>query len=95
MPVKKNENPGKGVPTFEWEELPCELKAHGQTDCKGTMDLKEVHLKMRTRRLRFSDGPDAPLPTIYVKKTYVCNGCGHVYFAYDEATIEVGLPPFL
>lgn len=81
MPVKKNENPGKGVPTFEWEELQCELTHHGQTDCEGTMDLKEVFLKWRTTR------HDPVTPTYYLEKTYVCNACGHIYFGYDEATV--------
>ncbi len=80
MPVKKNENPGKGVPTWEWEELPCELAHHGQTDCKGTMDLKEVDLKFR-RPTR----DDPVSPAYYLEKTYVCNGCGHIYFGYDDA----------
>lgn len=68
---------------WEWQELQCELAAHGQTDCKGTMDLKDVNLKMERGRL----GPEAPQPfKFYLEKVYVCNECGHIYMAYESPT---------
>lgn len=71
---------------WEWEELPCELGAHGQTDCKGTMDLKDVNLKMRRERERL--GPGSPKPfRVYLEKVFVCNKCGHVCLEYADATI--------
>lgn len=87
MPLKRHED------KFEWEELPCELGAHGQTDCKGTMDLKDVNLKMRRTRGRLREitgDPNAPEPfSLYLEKVYVCNECGHIYLDYPSPTPAV------
>lgn len=80
MPLKRHED------KYEWEDLPCELGAHGQTDCKGTMDLKDVNLMMRRGRERLGPGSPKPL-NLYLEKVYLCDTCGHIYMGYDDATI--------
>lgn len=81
MPLKRHEDK-----PWEWEELPCELGAHGQTDCKGTMDLKDVNLKMR--RNRGVLGPGAPQPfNLYLEKVWLCTTCGHINLEIAHATI--------
>ncbi len=86
MPLKRHEDK-----PWEWEELPCELGAHGQSDCKGTMDLKDVNLKMRRTRGRLREitgDPEAPQPfSLYLEKVWLCTTCGHVYLEIGHATI--------
>lgn len=75
MPLKRHEDK-----PWEWQELQCELAAHGQTDCVGTMDLKDVNLKVRLKAV-------GGIESYSLEKVYICNECGHVFLGYDDATI--------
>ncbi len=63
---------------WEWVDSICFLKHHGQSDCDGTMELKDVILKGGSQKVLrgevYHEHVDPYLETIWV-----CNKCGHVF----------------
>ncbi len=64
---------------WEWIDNKCFLQHHGQAECDGVMELKDVKLKGR-RSKESPLGPGAPKPfSLYLEKIWVCNKCGFVF----------------
>ena len=61
---------------WEWVDNECFLKAGGQSDCDGVMELKDVNIKGGSLRLGLEYHDYTPP---YLEKTWVCNKCGFIF----------------
>ena len=65
----------------KWEDPGCFLKAHGQADCDGVMELKDVVLSPGSFDMISDDHHDIPkCKPSTIEKTWVCNKCGFVFY---------------
>ncbi len=65
---------------WEWKDNECFLKAAGQSDCDGVMELKDVTIKggsLTEFREEGVRGIDYVKP--HLEKIWVCNKCGQVF----------------
>lgn len=72
MPLKRHQDK-----PWYWEDNECFLKAGGQSDCDGVMELKDVNLNPGSM---FSEAPHpVPYSPPTLEKIWVCNKCGFVF----------------
>jgi len=65
---------------WEWVDNECFLKAGGQSECDGVMELKDVNIKGGSLKVFTEEGRDVhDYVSPYLEKTWVCNGCGFIF----------------